>query len=162
METLYKTPRLHLARSGYMVFSYFSQVSDMESLKATEAALKKVAKEHGRVLTLTHMSGSTVTDKVPDEVKVKAAAILRGVEGELVASAMVITGEGIGVTILRAFMTAFVIFSKIKRPQRVFADLESALSWFRSLDATGVGDLRAETVERYMKLAQGSTGARVA
>jgi|GEM_PF-6301298 len=152
MESLYKSSRLHLARSGYVVFSYFSQVSDMESLKATEAALKKVAKEHGRVVLVTCMSGSTVTGKVPDEVKVRAAAILRGIEEELVTNVMVVTGEGIGTTILRAFMTAFFIFSKIKRPQRCFADLGSALKWVRTLDERAVGDLTAERVDKFCRL----------
>ncbi len=130
METLYKTPRLHLARSGYIVFSYFSQVSDMESLKATDAALKKVAaRAREAVVTVTCMSGSTVTGKVPDDVKDGGGGDLAGVEEELVANVMVVKGDGIGTTILRAFMTAFFIFSKIKRPQRCFADLDSALKW---------------------------------
>ena len=70
----------------------------MASLEATEAIFKKVAKEHGRLVTVTYMSGSTVED-------------------QLITNVMVVTGTGIGVTILRAFMTAFFIFSKIKRPQ---------------------------------------------
>lgn len=162
METLYKTPRLHLARSGYIVFSHFSQVSDMASLNATEAAFKKVAKEHGRLATVTYMSGATVTTKVPDDVKVKAAAILRNVEDQLVTNVMVIAGEGVGVTILRAFMTAFTIFSKIKRPQRCVADLEAALAWIRSLDANAVGDLTADMVAKHLELAKSGSAARVA
>ncbi len=154
METIYKTPRLHLARSGYIVFSYFSQVTDMPSLDATEAALKKVAKEHGRVVTITVMSGATVTERVPDDVKVRAAELLRNVEDQLVANAMVITGQGIGVTILRAFMTGFTIFSKLKRPQKCFADLDTTLAWIRTLDPNAVGDLTAATVERHMKTAR--------
>ncbi len=139
-------------RAGCVVFSHFSQVSDLESLKATEAAFKKVAQEHGRLVTVSYMSGSTVTDKVPDDVKLKAASILRGVEEQLITNVMVVTGSGIGVTILRAFMTAFFIFSKIKRPQRCFADLGSALAWIRSLDERAVGDLTAEKISKHFGL----------
>ena len=161
METLYRTPRLHLARSGYVVFSHFSQVADMASLQATDAAFKKLAKENGRLATITYMSGSTVTSKVPDDVKAKAADILRGVEDQLVANVMVITGDGVGVTILRAFMTAFIIFSKIKRPQKCVADLDSALTFIRSLDPDAGKDLTADTVLRHLGLSKG-TAARVA
>jgi hypothetical protein len=149
METLYRSPRVHLARSGCIVFSFFSQVADMASLQATEDALRKVAKEQGRVINVTCMSGSTVTEKIPDEVKVKAASILRTVESQLVCNAMIITGEGIGVTILRAFMTAFTIFSKLKRPQRCFSNVDDALAWIRSLDARAVGDLTADAVHKH-------------
>jgi hypothetical protein len=162
METLYKTPRLHLARSGCLVVSHFSQVADTASLQATETAFQKVVKEHGRLVTITVMAGSTVTSKVPDDVKVRAAAILRGVEDPLIANVMVITGSGLGTTILRAFMTAFVIFSKIKRPQRCFADLDGALEWLRSLDAGAVGDITAGAVERHLKLSGNSAPERVA
>ncbi len=159
METIYKSPRLHLARSGYIVFSHFSQVSDLASLDATYAAFQKVAKEHGRLVTITYMSGSTVTSKVPDDVKMKAASILRGVEDQLVTNMMIITGDGIGVTILRAFMTAFFIFSKIRRPQKCFADLGDALRWLHALDPNAVGDLSAETVYRHLKLPRGNKTA---
>lgn len=164
METLYKTPRLHLARSGYIVFSYFSQVSDLASLEATEAAFKKVAKEHGRLVTVSCMLGSTVTGKVPDDVKVKAASILKGIEDPLVTNVMVIQGDGIGVTILRAFMTAFFIFSKLKRPQKCVSDVAGALAWIRSLDAQAAAGLTAEQVEKHFQQPKFShfVGARVA
>jgi hypothetical protein len=163
METIYRSPRVHLARSGYIVFSVFSQVGDMESLKATEAALQKTAKEHGRVVNITCMSGSTVTEKVPDDVKVKAAAILKSVEEQLIGNVMVITGDGIGVTILRAFMTAFTIFSKLKRPQRCVSDVDSALTWIRSLDPNAVGELTGEAVNKFFaRPAPNKFGAKVA
>lgn len=162
METIYRTPRVHLARSGCIVFSYFSQVADMPSLQATEDALKKVANEQGRVINVSCMSGASVTAKVPDEVKVKAAAVLKSVEDRLVCNAMVITGDGIGVTILRAFMTAFTIFSKLKRPQRCFSNIDDALAWIRSLDARAVGDLTADAVHKHFADMRASLGAKVA
>jgi hypothetical protein len=160
METLTKTSRLHIIRSGYVVFSYFTQVSDMPSLQATDAALRKTAKEYGRVVNVTCMSGSTVTSKVPDDVKEKAAAILRAVEAELVTNVMVITGDGVGVTILRAFMTAFTIFSKIKKPQKCVADLDAALAWIRTFDESAVDGLTAHAVAHHLGFPAG--GKRVA
>jgi hypothetical protein len=156
METIYRSPRLHVARSGSVVFGHFSQVSDIPSLDALEAAFKKVAKEHGRIVTVSYMSGSTVTAKVPDNVKEKSASILRGVEDQLVTNVMVITGTGIGTTILRAFMTGFFIFSKIKRPQKCVADLGGALDWINSVDRNAVGDLTAEKVEKYFAVSDGA------
>jgi hypothetical protein len=131
----------------------------MASLNATEVAFKKIAKEHGRILTVTILTGSTVTSKVPDDVKEKAAAILRGVEEQLVASVTVITGDGVGVTILRAFMTAFSIFSKIKRPQKAFADLETAMAWIRTLDESAVGELTADKVRKHFALPKSKSAA---
>jgi hypothetical protein len=162
METIYRTPRLHIARSGCVVVSHFSQVSDMASLNATEAAFKKVAQEHGRLVAITYMSGATVTGKVPDDVKEKAAALLRGVEEQLVTSVMVVTGTGIGVTILRAFMTAFCIFSKVKRPQKCFSNLDEAIGWIRSLDKSAVGDLRTDEIERHFGLRGNNDAMKVA
>jgi hypothetical protein len=163
METIYKTSRVHIVRSGYVVFSYFSEVTDMATLKATEVALRKVANEHGRLVTVTYMSGSTVTAKVPDDVKERAASMLRGLEDQLVANVMVVTGTGVGVTILRAFMTAFFIFSKIKRPQKCVADLDAALDWIRSLDNSAVEGLRADMIAKHFGLRSGNdVAARVA
>jgi hypothetical protein len=150
-----------MARTGYVLFSYFSEVSDMASLNAAEAAFKKVANEHGRLVTVAYMSGSTVTAKVPNDVKEKAASILRGVEDQLITNVMVVTGTGIGVTILRAFMTAFFIFSKIRQPQKCFADLDGALDWIRSLDKNAVGGLRADMIEKHFGL-RNDVAAKVA
>ena len=111
-------------------------------------------------VAVTCMSGSTVTSKVPDEVKEKAVAILRSVEDQLVASVMVITGDGMGVTILRAFMTAFTIFSKLKRPQKCFGDLESALAWIRTLDEGAAGDLTVDKVHRHFALPTKSAASK--
>ena len=149
METIYKTPRLHLARSGCVAFSHYSQVADMASLEASEAAFKKIAKEQGRLVTITWMSGGTVTAKVPDDVKEKAAALLRTVEGPLVANVMIISGTGIGVTILRSFMTGFFIVSKIKRPQKAVGDVDAALAYVRSLDKTVLGSLTADETDKH-------------
>ena len=159
METIYRTPRLHIARSGCVVVNYFTQVSDMASLNAAEAALKKVAKEQGRLVAITYMSGATVTAKVPDEVKEKAASLLRSVEEHLITSVMVVTGTGIGVTILRAFMTAFAIFSKVKRPQKCVSNLDEALAWVRSLDKSALGDLTSDAIARHFELRSGNNDA---
>jgi hypothetical protein len=162
METLYKSPRLHLARAGYIVFGYYTQVSDMEALAAAESAFKKVAKEHGRLVTVSYLSGRTVTQPVPDDVKVRATAILREVESELVTNVMVVAGEGIGVTILRAFMTAFFIFSKLKRPQKCVGDVASALAFIRTLDPKAGGGVTADAVEKFFGVHQAAAAARVA
>jgi hypothetical protein len=159
METLYKSSRLHLARAGYIVFGYYTQVSDMEALAAAESAFKKVAREHGRLVTVSYLSGRTVTQPVSDEVKLKASAILRGVEGELITNVMVVAGEGLGVTILRAFMTAFFIFSKLKRPQKCVGDVASALAFIRTLDPKAGSGVTADTVERFFGLHRAGAAA---
>jgi hypothetical protein len=162
METLQRTSRVHIARSGCIVFTFFSQVADAEAIQAADNALRKVANEQGRVVNMTCISGSEVTVKVPDEVKVKGSAVLRGLEDRLVCNAMVITGDGIGVTILRAFMTAFVAFSKLKRPQRCFSTVDDALAWIRSLDPSLVGNLTAADVHKFFAEARPALGVRVA
>jgi hypothetical protein len=59
-------------------------------------------------------------------------------------------------------MTAFFIFSKLKRPQKCVGDIASALTFIRTLDQKAGGGVTADAVEKYFGVHQASPTAHVA
>jgi hypothetical protein len=133
LQKIKETPRIALAKSGFVVISYFPMVGDLESLGIAEKAYEDAVREHGKVFIVTVMPAANIRAAIPDEVKQRAADVVLRAEPNLVGNAMVILGSGLGATILRMFMVGFYIFSKSEKPQKCFGSVDDALDWIRTL-----------------------------
>ncbi len=150
---LINRPDFRLARNGSLLVAFFNGATTVADLDALGKHQQALAKELGH-LSMISLVPSGGAAKVSDEVKAKSVEIVRAVGPQMVASATVLLGKGLGATVIRAFMTGFNLLSKSPAPQKTFADAAEALAWLKAApkQTKDVQALELRDLEHHFKL----------
>lgn len=132
IKLLVDRPSMSIAVSHSLVVTRFGEttVKDLDELLQVQ---QRVVKEFGVVSSLALVPTTNGATKIGDGIKEKSAELIRSLGKAQLGSATVLLGKGLSSTIIRSFMTGFILFSKSPCPQKVFSDGPEALAWLGGL-----------------------------
>lgn len=147
LKDLEVLPSLRMAAAGSLVLTLFTDTT-AKDLDAMVAQLPRVATQNDGHLTMIHLVRvGEGQGKISDELRKKAHEIITAVRPSCRGSGTVILGSGLAATIIRMFLTGFVLVTKAPFPQRSFATVAEALAWARELPGQKA-DVLAVTAEQ--------------
>ena len=93
---------------------------------------RDIIDRHGTLSSITVMLGE-LQMSAPDEVKKLAAEMTADLAPHSVCGAVVVPWEGLPGAFFRALLAGIYLLGRVRTPNRVFAELRSALDWVISI-----------------------------
>jgi hypothetical protein len=139
-----------IATAGHLVLMVFDTDPDLASLDALDVLQTELTRTLGRFVHIAVVQTEKLSPP-PAEYRQKAAEIEKRHEDALIASAIVIRTKGVAAVVTRAFLAAFALLSRQKKPMRTFRELEPAVQWMQSMsaDVLALGPGLIEALDAY-------------
>ena len=139
-----RRPNTRIAKSGSLYVVQYLGPNTVAEVEADHKHELKVVEEHGHMSVLVIFETKTM-GKPDENVKKAIAEQVRSLGPKLLGTAIVLRGEGLGLTIARTMLVAFALLSRAQ--QRICSDEAAALAHLRGLPGQSLDVKRVSTDE---------------
>ncbi len=133
IKDLPSRPNIRFAHAGSVFFAVFGPTTEVQDLDDMLKHERELAAAYGHVSLIALVQVNRTTGKIADDVRKRSVEITQAANDFLRGSATVVIGSGLGVAILRMFMTGFNLMAKTKFPIKVFSTTAEAVAWVHNL-----------------------------
>ena len=149
-ENLTKTPSLHVANVGSILFTKFGETLSVDDLTVLGKHQLAVVKRAGSITIISLVSVGAGVGRIGDDIRQESLEMMNALGKSCLGSATVVLGGGLGTTVVRMFLTGFNLVSRTPFPQKTFSSVQDALTWAQQLPGQSL-DAKRVTSEAIMK-----------
>jgi len=142
LEVVLDSAAVRIATSGPIVVVQFRDKVSAEVLRAVESSQERVHRTHrGGTLLLTMIDSSVPLPT--EDARAVIVDTFKRMAARNRAAATVVRGDGFWASAIRSTLTALNLVVRPACPQRTYAEVDEAIEWLRSHDASATFDSRA-------------------
>jgi hypothetical protein len=153
LKDLVNRPANRIARLGSLLLNDLRGPVSVPELEADFVHQQNAAKDHGTFSSLVVLHTATMGSPKTD-VKDKAAEQARQMGDKVIATAIVLHGEGIAATVMRTVLIGYFLMTKAGNKQKAFSTIDEAVEWLKNVPGqhADVKKIDVAEVKKYFAL----------